>query len=151
MTKVGAAAWIAASVLGPGIASAGGAGRSVGVTASPLTLVKVPVPHFRVSGFKTQGAMPLVRGSKLDLGAVTRVLRTAVIRDQRDFAHYARRDHLALVRAHPRPGDPYRTGSWGGETRSSRGGGELVLVDEAPEQVASPHMKLRRLRAGLDG
>jgi len=39
----------------------------------------------------------------------------------------------------------------GAETRSSRRSGELVLVDEAAEQIASPHMKIMLLRAGVDG
>nr|MDQ3381507.1 hypothetical protein [Actinomycetota bacterium] len=32
-------------------------------------------------------------------------------------------------------------GAWGAETRSSRCGGEFVLVDEAAEQVAAHHLK----------
>jgi hypothetical protein len=34
--------------------------------------------------------------------------------------------------------------------RSSCCGGKLVFVDEAAEQVVSPHLKIRWLRAGLD-
>jgi hypothetical protein len=41
--------------------------------------------------------------------------------------------------------------AWGAETRSSRGGGDFVLVDEAAEQVAAVHVKVVRRRLCSDG
>jgi hypothetical protein len=52
---------------------------------------------------------------------------------------------LPLFKELPAPG------SWGAETRSSRGGGDVVLVDEAAEQVAATHMKFERRRLSSDG
>src|SRR5437588_2070511 len=40
---------------------------------------------------------------------------------------------------------------WGAETRSSRGGGDVVLVDEAAEQVAAVHLKILQRRPCSDG
>jgi len=39
----------------------------------------------------------------------------------------------------------------GAEIRSSCCGGDLVFVDEAAEQVASPHSQILRIRVGFDG
>ena len=44
-----------------------------------------------------------------------------------------------------------RLTAWGAETLSSCCGGDLVLVDEAAEQVASPHAKILRLGVGSHG
>jgi hypothetical protein len=41
--------------------------------------------------------------------------------------------------------------AWGAETRSSCCGGDLVFVDEAAEQIASPRPKMVRLRVGSHG
>ncbi len=43
-----------------------------------------------------------------------------------------------------------RIRAWGAETRSSRGD-DIVLVDEATEQVAAAHMKIVRRRLCSDG
>jgi len=40
---------------------------------------------------------------------------------------------------------------WGVKTRSSCCGGDVVLVDEAAEQVALPRPKILRLRVGSGG
>lgn len=59
--------------------------------ASPLGLVSAATPRFHVARFETAGTYPQFRGAKLELRAVNRALRDAILTDQRTFEPSARR------------------------------------------------------------
>jgi hypothetical protein len=59
--------------------------------ASPLVVVEAPTPPLRVPRYDTEGTFPQVRDGGIDLAAVNRALRLAVLSDQREYAPDARR------------------------------------------------------------
>jgi hypothetical protein len=98
-----AAAWLLA-LLTLGAACACGsqayAGRGAtapATTVSPLSVVAAPTPPLQVPGFETRGSYLQVRRDGLDLRAVNRALRGAVLADQRAYAPYARRERSRTV------------------------------------------------------
>jgi hypothetical protein len=57
-----------------------------------LSVVRAPTPRLEVPRYDTSGTYPQVRNGTLDLGAVNRSLRAAVLADQRAYAPHARRE-----------------------------------------------------------
>ncbi len=58
---------------------------------SPLGVVSVVTPRFRVARFETAGTYPRFRDAKVELQGVNRALRDAILADQRAFEPIARR------------------------------------------------------------
>ena len=59
---------------------------------SSLAVVEARTPRLKVPRYDTSGTYPQVGGGSLDLRAVNRALRAAVLADQRAYAAYARRE-----------------------------------------------------------
>jgi len=94
---------VAICVLSTAAACATGLARSqalrpVDQAASPLTLISVPTPPFRVTRYDTSGSIPQVRGGDVDLRRVNAALRGAVLADQRAFAPEARRGAIGAAK-----------------------------------------------------
>jgi hypothetical protein len=66
-------------------------------TVSALAVVGARTPRLRVPRYDTTGTYPQVRGGTLDLQAVNRALRAAVLADQRAYAAYARKAKPRVV------------------------------------------------------
>jgi hypothetical protein len=73
----------------------------------PLKVVEVPTPRFPVPGFDTIGTFPQVRGASIDLHAVNKALRAAVLADQGAYAPYARKEKPQVT--YPKDNGVYRT------------------------------------------
>jgi hypothetical protein len=73
------------------------AGRFAARTVSALTVVEARTPPVQVPQYDTSGSYPQVRGGGLDLRAVNRALRAAVLADQRAYAPYARKEKRRVV------------------------------------------------------
>lgn len=78
------------SVLAAGAAAQTTSGAAA-KTASPLTVVPTPTPHFRVPRYDTSGNFPQVRGGGLDLRHVNASLREAILADQHSYEPSARK------------------------------------------------------------
>ena len=61
-------------------------------TVSTLAVVEARTPRLTVPRYDTSGTYPQVRGGGLDLRAVNRALRAAVLADQRAYAAYAHKE-----------------------------------------------------------
>ncbi len=89
-----------------GLFVATGAAGSSQIFASkkvlPLRATSAPVPRFKVAGYDTRGQFLQVANPHIDLRAVNRSLRGAVLKAQREYAPYARQDRRALHK----PGGP---------------------------------------------
>jgi hypothetical protein len=85
--------------------------RSGSSGTSPLHVSLRLTPHFRVLGYETSGFYPKFDPRDLNLRRVNSALTRTILADQRAFLPEARRQRQWLNSGHPRPGDPYRTGS----------------------------------------
>jgi len=63
-------------------------------------LIEAPTPHFQVPRYDTSGSIPQVSGTGMDLRKVNIALREAVLRDQREFAPFARKGAIGTAKGY---------------------------------------------------
>ena len=98
---------LAAAACGSGTsASPGGAGGSA-ASVSPLAVSESPTPPVRLPNYRTSGTYPRVSGGQVRLEAVNAALRDAVLRAQRAYAAFVRREYMRSQPKLFRPGYRY--------------------------------------------
>ena len=106
--------------------STGGAGGS-SASVAPLAVSESPTPPLRLPNYRTSGTYPQVSGRKVRLEAVNAALRNAVLRAQRAYAAFVRREYMRSQPELFRPGYRY-SGTYRTSPRPSLISASTVVV-----------------------